>query len=173
MRANSSPAGMPTPIAAASPVRNRVAESRNWTQSSPDARSSHSRTSVAESGTMKAALVLRPTISHSAMPASRLSQNGACRRAPDAADLLPVSPVLTPTLAALLLHHRVGVAPDRRIDQPLEFHRLLAGHDAAGADRDLDHVLDRLAVHAVVIGGPEPDIEELLEGELGDRLVVT
>src|SRR6266540_2340594 len=154
MRANNRPAGMPTPIAAASPVINSVAESRNWTQSCPDARSSHSRTSVAENGTMKAALVLRPTTSHSAMPAIRLSQNGAWRlQPPDIATIL-------------LLHHRVGVAPHGRIDQPLELDGILAGHDAAGADRDLDHVVDGGAIHAVVLVGPEADGEELLERKL-------
>ena len=47
---------------------------------SPLVTSCQSRTSVSENGTMKAALVLRPAISHRAMPAKMLSQNGAWRR---------------------------------------------------------------------------------------------
>src|SRR5215211_7587616 len=78
-RASSSPAGMPTPKAIMKPVMNSAAESRNCMPSWPDRASSHSRTTVSDSGTMKAGLVLRPTISHSAMPAKRLSQNGPCR----------------------------------------------------------------------------------------------
>ncbi len=47
---------------------------------SPRAINCQSRTSVSENGTMKAALVERPAISHSASPAKTLSQTGAWRR---------------------------------------------------------------------------------------------
>ena len=47
---------------------------------SPRAISCQSRTSVSENGTMKAALVERPAISHSDEPAKTLSQTGAWRR---------------------------------------------------------------------------------------------
>src|SRR5712691_13225942 len=63
----------------------------------------------------------------------------------------------------LLLHHGVGVAPDGLVDQALVFDRLLAGHDAAGLDRDGDHGVELGAVHAVVVRRPEADVEELLE----------
>ena len=47
---------------------------------SPRVMSCQSRTSVSENGTMKARLVERPATSQRAMPARRLSQNGAWRR---------------------------------------------------------------------------------------------
>ena len=62
------------------PVRKSFAESRNWARNSPPAISCQSRTMVSENGTMKAALVERPAISHNASPAMILSQNGALRR---------------------------------------------------------------------------------------------
>src|SRR5262249_28112907 len=183
----------------------------------PDRASSHSLTSVSDSGTMKAGLVLRPTISHSAMPAARLSQNGPWRpshvlwrlipppqgeggraergrvggwddgspRAPTRSAfgrppsrcgggmesvgrpgiiLLAATAVAlaTPGLRQPLLHHRVGVLPHAAVHQPFVFDRLLAGLNAAGADRHLDHGFELLFVHAVVVGGPEADVEKLL-----------
>src|SRR5215218_11212227 len=78
----------------------------------------------------------------------------------------------TPRLRRALLHHCLGVFPHAAVHQPVGFDRLLAGLNAAGADRDLDHGFELLLVHAVVVGGPEADVEELLERKLVDLLAV-
>ena len=79
-RASSMPSGAPTASASTKPVRNSSLESSSWLMNSPREISCQSRTRVSDNGTMKAALVLRPAISHSAMPARMLIQSGAWRR---------------------------------------------------------------------------------------------
>ena len=70
------PSGMPISKAITKPVKNRVAESASCLKNSPATMSCHSLRRVSLNGTMKAALVLRPAASQSAMPTRMLTQNG-------------------------------------------------------------------------------------------------
>ena len=69
-------AGVPTSSAITKPVKNSVAESANCLMKSPATISCHNLRRVSLNGTIKAALVLRPAASQSAMPTSRLTQKG-------------------------------------------------------------------------------------------------
>src|SRR5450432_2246183 len=111
------PNGMPTISASTNPVKNSFADSRNWRMNSPLHTNCQSATTVAENGTMKAWLVLRPAISQAPMPMARLIQTGAWRRM-----------TFSTTTS---LHHRIGVLPDAGVDQVGVGHRFLVRLDGA------------------------------------------
>src|SRR5579862_4255873 len=136
---------MPTTTAATKPAANSEAELRNNAMRWPVSISRHSRSSVADSGTMKAGLLWRPTISHNARPPHRLRAKGAWRlRYPRMRNPRP-----------LLAHHRVGVAPDRRVHDLVVGRRSLAVLDVPGLGLERDQFLDLVLGKAVVVDRPQ------------------
>src|SRR5579862_9254048 len=148
MRASKSPTGMPTITAAMKPVKNSKSELSVAATSSPDCVITKRLLSVAESGTRKAGLVLRPTISQSASPPKRLSQTRPCRERAARMVLLFRS-----------THHRVGVAPDRGVDEALIGGRRGRILDPARLHLLRDEGFEAYLIHAVVSRRPEPVLE--------------